>query len=160
MWLGRGRAGCSGSAGEPGISEPGSGAITNGTQLFSNVTPQLGGATSRLGFNALAQWDKPTMGGNGDGADHIQRLRVFPFAGVDRSYPQWDLRSDELLTMAQAGITAISADYIPDNWTDQFGNRFQDRAQITWASSRPGKGQGNGGGRDQWAYDVVLLPST
>jgi hypothetical protein len=137
----------------------GSGAITNGSQLFSNVTPQPAIADKRLGFIALAQWDKPSMGGNGDGQitskDWVfSRLRVW----TDLNH---NGISDpgELLTMQQAGIQAISAHYLPDNWTDQYGNRFQNRAQISWTSVRPGKGQGAGGGRDQWAYDVVLLSS-
>ncbi len=141
------------------MDRTGSGAITNGSQLFSNVMPQPAMPDKRLGFIALAQWDKPSMGGNGDGQitskDWVfSRLRVW----TDLNH---NGISDpgELLTMQQAGIQAISAHYLPDNWTDSYGNRFQNRAQISWTSSRPGKGQGSGGGRDQWAYDVVLLSS-
>jgi len=138
------------------------GRIDNGSELFSNVTPQPGKAGAHLGFKALAVWDQPNFGGNGDGwitaKDYVfSRLRVW----VDSNH---NGISDplELLTMQQAGISAISVHYLPDNWTDSYGNRFQNRAQITWSDPNHGngKGQGSGGGRAQWAYDVVLLSAT
>jgi len=138
------------------------GLISSGLELFSNVTPQPGKAGTHLGFRALAQWDKPSMGGNGDGQitskDYVfSRLRVW----VDSNHNGIS-EPGELLTMEQAGIQAISVHYLPDNWTDQYGNRFQNRAQVTWSNQNHGngKGQGSGGGRDQWAYDVILLSTT
>jgi hypothetical protein len=102
------------------------------------------------------------MGGNGDGQitskDYVfSRLRVW----VDSNHNGIS-EPGELLTMEQAAIQAISVRYLPDNWTDQYGNRFQNRAQVTWSNQNHGngKGQGNGGGKDQWAYDVVLLSTT
>lgn len=143
------------------MDRTGSGVITNGSQLFSNVTPQPGPATARLGFNALAQWDNPGMGGNGDAQitskDYVfSRLRVW----LDLNH-NGTSEPGELLTMQQAGIQAISVHYLPDHWTDSYGNRFQNRAQITWADPNhgKGKGQGDGGGRSQWVYDVVLQSS-
>ena len=140
----------------------GDGLINNGLELFSNATSQPGKAGTHLGFRAIAQWDKPTMGGNGDGQitskDYVfSRLRVW----VDSNHNGIS-EPGELLTMQQAGIQAISAHYLPDHWTDQYGNRFQNRAQVTWSNQNHGngKGQGSGGGRDQWAYDVVLLSTT
>jgi hypothetical protein len=62
----------------------------------------------------------------------------------------------ELLTMQQAGVEAISLSYASDNWTDPYGNQFRSRVQIRW--SNPNHGNGNGG-HAQWAYDVVLLTS-
>ncbi len=135
------------------------GLIDNGLELFSNVTPQPGKAGTHLGFRALAQWDKPAMGGNGDGQitskDYVfSRLRIW----VDSNHNGIS-EPGELLTMGQAGIKAISIQYLPDNWIDQYGNRFQNRAQVTWSDQNHGngKGQGSGGGKSQWAYDVVLL---
>ncbi len=136
------------------------GQIDSGQELFSNVTPQPAPATARLGFKALAMYDTVGFHGNGDGQidahDYIfSRLRVW----VDQNHNGIS-EPGELLTMQQAGITAISTHYFPDNWTDQYGNRFRYRAQITWADPKRGKGQGDGGGRAQWAYDVILVQSS
>jgi hypothetical protein len=133
------------------------GLIDSGFDLFSNLMMQPGPSGTHLGFKALAQWDTPKMGGNGDGLidsrDSVfRRLRVW----VDLNHNGIS-EPGELLTMQQAGIRAISTHYLRDIWTDQYGNRFQNKAQITWASGSNGRGQGSGGGRSQWAYDVVLI---
>jgi len=135
------------------------GRIDNGSELLSNVTPQPGKAGGRVGFKALAMWDQKAFGGNGDGwitaKDYVfSRLRLW----VDTNHNGIS-EPGELLTMQQAGISGISVQYQPDNWTDSYGNRFVNRAQVTWSnpSHGNGKGQGDGGGREQWAYDVLLL---
>jgi hypothetical protein len=66
------------------------------------------------------------------------------------------------MTLPEAGIEGISVHYLKSNWTDAYGNQFQNKAQIrrTTQGNGNGKGQGNGGGKDQWAYDVVLVSAT
>jgi hypothetical protein len=129
------------------------GRIDSGQELFSNVMPQPGRAGTHLGFRALAVSDQPAFKGNGDGwidaKDAVfSRLRVW----VDSNHNGISEPS-ELLTMQEAGIQAISVHYLPDNWTDQYGNRFRNRAEIVWTNPNRGTGQG----RDRWAYDVVLM---
>ena len=128
----------------------GDGRIENGFEMFSNVTPQPGKAGSHLGFKALALWDLPANGGNGDGQidanDKVfSRLRLW----VDRNHDGMS-EPGELLTMQQAGITAFSLHYGPMKWTDAYGNRFINRAAV---ARTPGVGAGQG----QWAYDVFLM---
>lgn len=135
----------------------GDGAITSGWELFSNVTPQSGDPGERLGFKALSVFDQVRYGGDGDGwidaGDEVfSRLRVW----VDRNHDGMS-QSGELLTMAEAGIKAISARYEPDNWTDSFGNRFQSRARILWTGANQRDRQGGTGERNRWAYDVILV---
>ena len=127
----------------------GNGKIDNGLEMFSNVTLQPGKAATHLGFKALALYDLPANGGNGDGwidaKDKVfSRLRLW----VDKNHDGIS-EPGELFTMQQAGITAISLSYGPMKWTDAYGNQFINRTMIVRAQG-PGVGQG------QWAYDVIL----
>jgi hypothetical protein len=103
----------------------------------------------RNGFNALAVFDRPENGGNGDGQitseDAIwPRLKIWVDANHDGiSQPS------ELLTLDQAGVQAISLSYSPSKWFDAYGNRFRYRGQISW--SRPVNGQTSAA-----IYDVLL----
>ena len=147
------------SVGLLALDRNGDGRITNGFELFSNVTPQPGNAATHLGFKALAMYDRRYYGGNDDGVIDAKdavftKLRVW----IDRNHNGVS-EPGELLNMNQAGIQSIFIHYIYSNWRDQYGNRFQYRAQIKWSdpNRRNGNAQGSGGGRAQWAFDVVLL---
>lgn len=149
----------------PGIMEGwlamdrnGDGLITSGKELFSNVTKQAGPQDEKIGFHALAVFDTPANGGNADGwissKDAVwPKLRIW----IDRNHNGIS-EAQELMTMQQAGVEAISVSYLSDSWVDSYGNQFQNRARVRW--SDPNRGNGNGGGRAQWAYDVVLVPSS
>ena len=128
----------------------GDGGIENGFKMFSKAMPQPGKAGSHLGFKALALWDLPANGGNGDGQidanDKVfSRLRLW----VDRNHDGMS-EPGEMLTMQQAGITAISLRYNSMKWRDAYGNQFTNRAAV---ARTPGVGAGQG----QWAYDVFLM---
>jgi hypothetical protein len=127
------------------------GKIDNGEELFSNVTPQPGLAGQHLGFKALAQYDGPKFGGNGDGVidakDAIySRLLIW----VDRNH-NGVADPGELMTLKQAGIKSISLDYYNDaSYTDANGNQFRYRARVAWTDASKNARQG-------WAYDVILV---
>ena len=127
----------------------GNGKIDNGFEMFSNLTQQPGKAVTHVGFKALAQWDLPGNGGNGDGQidqnDKVfSRLRLW----VDKNHNGIS-EPGELLTMDQAGISAISLNYQDKKWVDAYGNQFRYRAKIVLS--------GQGQGPDHWAYDVILI---
>jgi len=126
------------------VLPPKDGLIENGTEMFGNLTPQPKSEDPN-GFAALAVYDDPKNGGNGDGIidwhDAIfSRLRIwrdFNHNGVSEP--------SELISLPDAGIVSISLFYTETGYVDKWGNRFRYRARITSTT-----------GADKWAYDVIL----
>jgi hypothetical protein len=137
------------SSGWLALDRKGNGLIDNGADLFSNVAPQPDSpARAKLGFRALAVYDLPANGGNGDGIID-QRDAVFSklLVWVDKNHNGIS-EPGELLTMQQAGIQSISLHYALSRWTDAYGNQFRYRSKITFV--------GGGPAGDRYVYDVML----
>jgi hypothetical protein len=129
------------------------GLVHNGQQLFGNFTPQPSSDLPN-GFRALAVYDLPANGGNGDGIidarDAIfSSLRLWIDANHDGiSQP------DELYTLPALGINSISLSYKASEKRDQYGNVFEYRAQLN---------PNNPTDAGKTAYDVFFVvepPST
>jgi hypothetical protein len=123
------------------------GVIDDGTELFSNVTPQLPSSAPN-GFKALAQYDTAELGGNGDwvldSRDSIfSSLRLWIDANHDGiSQP------GELYTLPEMGVTAISLNFERIGRRDANGNLFVFRTNVR--SSR-------GSAVAHTAYDVFFV---
>jgi hypothetical protein len=131
------------------LDRNGNGMIDNGAELFSNVTPQPETPGSKNGFEALKVYDRPANGGNDDGVID-SRDTVFPalLLWQDRNHNGIS-ETSELSSLSQADVQSISLRYQESKWTDAFGNQFRFRAKIVRQSP--------GGGKEKWAYDVLLV---
>ncbi len=123
--------------------------IDDFTELFGNLTPQPLNP-ERNGYLALAVFDDPANGGNGNGAidpedsvfDHLLLWIDANHNGVSEP--------EELHSFRDMGIFRIDLKYKASNYTDANGNRFRYKAKMLDAASK-------------WredSYDVFLTVET
>jgi hypothetical protein len=119
------------------LDRNGDGAVTDGSELFGNWTAQPPSAKPN-GFIALAEFDNPSKGGNGDGV--ISELdTVFADLWLWHDANQdGQSQPEELLSVPESELSELDLRYHESKRRDQFGNLLRYRAKAILVGGQTG----------------------
>jgi hypothetical protein len=132
------------------LDRNGNGIIDSGKELFGNATAQLPSKHPN-GFLALAEFDKPENGGNGDGViDARDRIYKYLLLWIDANHDGIS-QPEELHSLAEMGVISIDLKYVKSERVDEYGNHFTYRGKAN-AGGAP-----KGDTVDRAIYDVFFV---
>ena len=127
------------------LDRNGNGTIDDSSELFGNLTAQPPSSNPN-GYAALAVFDKPENGGNGNGLiDRGDSIFAKLVVWVD-SNNNGISQARELHSLNEVGIYSIDLQYTEIKYIDKFGNVFRYASHIT---DKAGSLHSN-------CYDVIL----
>ena len=125
------------------------GKIDDGEELFGNFTAQPESSAPN-GYLALAEFDKPENGGNGDGIiDSRDAVYSKLLLWIDENHDGIS-QPGELHSLQDLGVFSISLHYADDHHDDSYGNWFHYKAAL---NPDPRDGTSKDG---RWTYDVFF----
>ena len=132
------------------------GLVHNGRDLFGDFTPQPP-SDHPNGFLALAQYDKPESGGNGDGIiderDQVfSQLRLW----IDENH-DGICQPNELHRLPELGVYSLALSYTESPRTDQFGNNFRYKSRVNPGERRDSRDEKPTGDPGRRTYDVFFV---
>ncbi len=128
------------------LDRNGNGKIDSAQELFGYPTePQLPSRDGkRNGWLALAVYDDPANGGNGDGVIDANDAYYWTLLLWTDSNHDGISQPDELHHLAEMGVKKIPLKYGQDSFTDEYGNTFSFEVFVALQKER------------RQAWDVVL----
>ncbi len=132
------------------LARNGNGIIDDGKELFGNFTDQPK-SDNPNGYAALAAFDLPENGGNGDGIID-KRDAIWPklLLWIDENHDGVS-QPNELHHLDDMGVHSLSLRYNEEPYVDRFGNQFRYKGRVNPL------GQPYGDAVDRISYDVFFL---
>lgn len=131
------------------LDRNGNGRIDDAKELFGNITEQPP-SNDPNGYLALAEFDKPENGGNGDGIiDYHDAVYSKLVIWIDANHDGIS-QPEELHSLPSMGVYSIGLKYHKETMIDQYGNEFRYRGVL---NPSPIDGTSRDG---RYTYDVYF----